>query len=85
VSGVSDSISRGKWIAYSIPTVIAAGWIVWALVLPRWQCVSGSDNSTCEDYIYLKWTIAGAGIVLALIVVGIMWVVRRINRTRRTR
>lgn len=85
MSRVSESTSRGRWIAYSIPMVIAAGGIAWALVLPRWKCVSGSDNITCEDYIYLKWTIAGAGIVLALIVLGIMWIVRRINRTRRTR
>jgi hypothetical protein len=64
-----------------IPTVILAATIVWAVALPRWECVSGFDNETCADRIYVKWTIAAAGSVLALIALGIILVVRRIKRT----
>lgn len=79
---MSDSTSPGRWIVYSIPTVIAAAAIACAVALPRWECVSGFDNETCADRIYVKWTIAVAGIALALIGLGIILLVRRIKRTR---
>ena len=82
MSGVSDSTSPGRWIVYAIPAVIAAAAIVWARALPRWECVSGFDNETCADRIYVKWTIAVAGIAIAVIALGIILVVRRIKRTR---
>jgi hypothetical protein len=67
---------------YAIPTVLAAARIAWAVALPRWECVSGFDNETCVDRIYVKWTLAVAGIALALIALGIILVVRRTKRTR---
>ena len=79
---MSDSTSPSRWIVYSIPTVILAAAIVCAVAVPRWDCVSGFDNETCADRIYVKWTVAVAGIALALIALGIILVVRRIKRTR---
>ena len=37
----------------------------------------GSDNSGCGDNIYVKWTIALSGLVLALIPLGLIIVLRR--------
>jgi hypothetical protein len=53
------------------------------MALPRWECISGFDNETCADRVYVKsgpsrWP----GIALALIALGIILVVRRIKRTR---
>jgi hypothetical protein len=70
---VSDSTSPGRRIVYSIPAVIAAVAIAWALALPRWECVSGFDNETCADRIYVKWTISVAGIALAVIALASSW------------
>ena len=70
------------WAIYAVPTVIAGAAIGWAIALPKWTCLSGSDNSGCGDNIYVKWTIALSGLVLALIALGLIVVLHRVRRRR---
>jgi hypothetical protein len=76
---VSDRGSA-RWLVYAIPVVIAAGAIVWALMIPTEECVFGSDNSECTDNTPMKAFVAVAGIALAFIVLGIITAIRRLRR-----
>ncbi len=70
---------------YAIPTVIAAGAIARAVMIPTVECTSGFDTSECTDNTVMKWFIALVGIAFALVVLGATRLVGWVMRSRAVR
>ena len=71
---------RGSPFLYSVPALIAAGAIAWALSMPRWICVSGSDNSVCTDQEFFRWAVGGSGTLVAIVAAFAVAILRRRRR-----
>jgi hypothetical protein len=71
---------RGSPFLYVLPVVVAAAAIARAVSMPRWICVSGSDNIVCTDKEFFRWAWGGSGTLLAIVVAFAVAIHRRRRR-----